>query len=365
MSGQRVIALLGRPDAPTDAVEEYCRYLGEALMAEDFELVIERVAWHESGWTRATSALRHRAKGWRGAWVLVQYTALAWSARGFPLRFPRVLKTLKAAGVRVGVVFHDIEPFDGTRLIDRVRRRAQLHVMRKALRLSEATVFTVPIEKISWAKDQSGKGCFIPVGANLPASVEANPRKGISRDGTLSVVVFGITGGESGRWEIENIVEAVRFAASRVGNLRLTVLGRNAQSAEAELRKRFGDSAVELHVLGVLRGEDVLDRLSVSDVLLFVRGPISTRRGSAIAGIACGLPVIAFEGSETAAPITEAGLALFSPQRKGDLGNVLLRVLEDEHYRASLAQRSRLAQRQYFSWHAIAERYAEFLRREK
>jgi len=75
--------------------------------------------------------------------------------------------------------------------------------------------------------------------------------------------------------------------------------------------------------------------------------------------------VIAFEGPETAAPIIEAGLALFSPQRKGDLGDVLLRVLKDEHYRASLAQRSWLAQRKYFSWHVIAARYAEFMRREK
>jgi len=365
MSGQRVIALLGRPDAPTDAVEEYCRYLGEALMAKDFDLTIERVAWPESGWTRAASALRRRARGWGGAWVLVQYTALAWSTRGFPFRFPRVLKTLKAAGVRVGVVFHDIEPFSGKRLVDGVRRRAQLHVMRKALGLSEAAVFTVPMENVSWIKRQAGKGWFIPVGANLPVSDEATSRKGISTGGKLSVAVFGITGGPSRSWEIENIVEAVRFAASRVGNLRLIVLGRNAPSAEAELRHRFRDSSVELHVLGVLPGEGVVRTLSVSDVLLFVRGPISTRRSSAIAGIACGLPVIAFEGPETAAPITEAGLALFSPQKKGDLKDVLLRVLEDEHYRASLAQRSWLAQRQYFSWHAIAARYAEFLRREK
>ena len=365
MSGQRVIALLGRPDAPTDAVEQYCRYLGEALIAEDFELVIERVAWPESGWTRLAGALCRRARGWRGAWVLVQYTALAWSARGFPLRFPQVLKTLKATGVHVGVVFHDIEPFNGTRLIDGVRRRAQLHVMRKALRLSDAAVFTVPMGNISWINSQAGKGCFIPVGANLPASGEATSRKGISTGGKLSVAVFGITGGPSGSWEIENIVEAVRFASSRVGNLRLIVLGRNAQSAEAELRNRFRDCTVELHVLGVLPGEDVVRTLSVSDVLLFLRGPISTRRSSAIAGIACGLPVIAFEGPETAAPITEAGLALFSPQKKGDLKDVLLRILEDEHYRASLAQRSWLAQRQYFSWRAIAARYAELLRREK
>jgi len=365
MSGKRVIALLGRPDAPTDAVEEYCRYLGEALMAEGFELVIERVAWAESGWARAASALRRRAREWREEWVLVQYTALAWSNRGFPLRFPQILKILKAAGARVGVVFHDIEPYSGKRVIDQLRRGAQLRAMRKALRLCDAAVFTVPMEKISWIKRQPGKGCFIPVGANLPTSGEANSRKGILTGGRLSVAVFGITGGEAGRKEIENIVEAVRFAASRVGNLRLIVLGRGAQSAEAELRKRFCDSAVELHVLGVLSAEDVARSLSDSDVLLFVRGHISTRRGSAIAGIACGLPVVAFEGPETAAPITEAGLALFLPQRKGDLGDVLVRVLEDEHYRASLAQRSWLAQRQYFSWQAIAARYAEFMRGEK
>ncbi len=365
MSGQRVIALLGRRDASTEAVEEYCRYLGEALLAEGFELILERVAWPERGWARAASALRRRTKGWRGAWVLVQYTALAWSQRGFPLRFPHILRTLKAAGVRVAVVFHDAEPCSGTRGIDGVRRRAQLHVMRKALRFCEMAVFTVPFDKVSWSKHPSGKGCFIPLGANLPTASEANSRKGLSMGGKLSVAVFGISGGESGRWEIENIAEAVRFAASRVGNLRLIVLGRNAQSAEAELSKRFRDSRVELHVLGVLPGEDVVRTLSVSDVLLCVRGPISTRRRSAIAGIACGLPVIAFEGPETAAPITEAGLALFSPQRKGDLGDVLLRVLEDEHCRASLAQRSWLAQRQYFSWHAIAVRYAEFMRREK
>jgi hypothetical protein len=40
-------------------------------------------------------------------------------------------------------------------------------------------------------------------------------------------------------------------------------------------------------------------------------------------------------------------------------------VLQDEHYRASLAQRSWLAQAQYFSWHAIARRYAKLLRDEK
>jgi glycosyltransferase involved in cell wall biosynthesis len=365
MSGQRIIALLGKADAPTDAVEEYCRYLGEALEQQGFDLLIERARWDENGWASANRAARRHARNWRETWVMVQYTTLAWSSRGFPLRFPRILKTLKTAGARVAVVYHDAEPHQGTRVIDRVRRRGQILVMREALRLSDVAVFTVPMEKSSWLKAQSAKTIFIPVGANFPTTSEAVSRKGIATDEKLGIAVFGITGGDEGRKEIEEIVGAVRFAAARVRDLRLIVLGRNSKDSEAELRKRLDDTKVELHVMGVLPSEDVVRSLSLSDVLLFVRGPISTRRSSAIAGIACGLPVIAFEGPETAAPITEAGLALYSPQRKGDLGDTLVRVLQDEHFRAGLGQKSWVAQQQYFSWTAIAEQYARFLRKEK
>src|SRR5438552_840827 len=62
MNGQRVIALLGRSDAPTDAVEEYCRYLGEAMAAEGFELIIERVAWpQEPAWQRMLHSRRSQS----------------------------------------------------------------------------------------------------------------------------------------------------------------------------------------------------------------------------------------------------------------------------------------------------------------
>src|SRR6267378_1530395 len=359
---QNCLAILGKQDAPTDAVEEYCNYLGKALQVQGYDLKIERVPWEKHGWAAALRGLRRRARRLRGMWVLVQYTALAWSARGFPMRFLRILKTLKAAGARVAVVYHDVEPYPGTRVIDRLRRRVQLRVMREAFRVSDAAVFTVSPEKLSWPKNSLSKIFFIPVGANLPTSGEVASRKNISTDEKLSIAVFGITGGNAGKKEVENIVEAVRFAASQVGNLRLIVLGRNSRSAEGELKALLNGSEVELHVLGVLSGEDVARALSVSDVLLFVRGHISTRRGSAIAGIACGLPVIAFEGAETSPPITEAGLALYSPDRKADLGDVLVRVLRDEHCRTSLAQRSWLAHAQYFSWRAIAARYAEFMK---
>ncbi len=361
MSGRRIIALLGRRDAPTDAVEEYCQFLGDALEQEGYDLTMERVNWSEENYSAALAVLKRKARGWKGLWVLVQYTALAWSARGFSSRFRNVLKILQDSGAFVVVVFHDVEPYPGKRIVDRVRRRSQLRTMRKALEMSEVAVLTVPAGKLSWIKSHSAKTVFIPVGANLPVSTTASVREPIPRDGRLGIAVYGVTGGKPGIEEVKHITEAVRFAAARVGPVRLIVLGRNSRDAEGALQNGLTGVDVELTVMGVLPGEDVVRCLSLCDVLLFVRGQISTRRGSAIAGIACGLPVVAFAGPETAPPITEAGIALYAPDREGALGEVLAKVLSDQHYRATLAKQSLLAQREYFSWRAIAKSYTELL----
>lgn len=361
MIREGAIALLGRADTPTDGVEEYCLHLGDALRERGISLAIERVLWAERGWKRAMRSLRRRAKSWHGMWVLVQYTALAWSERGFPLRLLRVLRILRRAGARIGVVYHDVEPFTGPRFIDRLRHGAQLHVMRRAMDASEIAVFTVPMEKLSWMQPHYTQAVFIPVGANLPVAGGVSSRKSGASDGRLNIAVFSVTGGNFLQREVGEITEALRFASSRVKNAKLIVFGRHSEDAEGELRKRLDGVPVEIQVLGLLTDDDVVRTMSNCDLLLFVRGPISTRRGSAIAGIACGLPVIAAEGPETSSLIKDAGVAFYSPQKKGDLGEVLLHVLEDEHYRASLAQRSWIAQQRFFSWKVIAARYAEFL----
>jgi glycosyltransferase involved in cell wall biosynthesis len=359
---QKCVALLGRRDTPTDAVEEYCRFLAAALTVHGYEMEIARVAWAERGWAAALAELKRDALGWRGAPVLVQYTALAWSRRGFPLRVLRVLDILRDAGARVGVVFHDAEPFAGARVVDRLRRRAQLRVMREALRRARPVIFTLALDHVSWLPKQFGGAKFIPVGANLPevAGLSRGPRVGAG-DAGLTVAVFGVTGGAHGQAEIREIVESVRFAAERVRNLRLVVMGRNAQSAEQDFQRALRGAAVELRVLGVLPAAEIAEVMCQASVLLFVRGEISTRRGSAIAGIACGLPIVAFAGAETASPITEAGLALYWREQGGDLSRVLLKVLAEPEYRASLAARSRAAQERYFSWSAIAAAYVQTL----
>lgn len=353
-----VIALLGRKDEPTDAVEDYCRYLGTALHSHDIELEIRRVPWETRGWSQSLTALRLRAADWRDRWVLVQYTALAWSSRGIPQNFMRALNILKSAGARIGIVFHDVEPFSGTRLIDSVRRFVQVRTMRHALSFADLAVFPVPPEKLSWPPAVPAQAAFVPVGPNLP--IPAAPMAH-SHDVVPTIGVFSITGGESGTRETQIILSAVRHAAQELGKLRLSIFGRHAELRETELREGLCDLPVELSVEGVVEPAHVVQKLFACDVLLFVRGSISSRRSSAIAGIACGLPVIAFSGFETAKPITDAGVVLVSPDQPSQLSAALVHVLSDSRYREDLAARSRAAYRAHFDWSSIAARFTDLI----
>ncbi len=89
--------------------------------------------------------------------------------------------------------------------------------------------------------------------------------------------------------------------------------------------------------------------MSSCDVVLLVRGVISSRHGSAIAGISCGLRVSAFDGYGTASAITEAGVVFGDPKRQRGSGEALPKVLSNERYRASHAACGRGAQEKYFS----------------
>jgi glycosyltransferase involved in cell wall biosynthesis len=361
-----VVLLLGRKDEPTDAVEEYCRYLCEALALSGRSVKgeIVRVPWNERSWANALEELKRSAQAWRGRWVFLQYTALAWSERGFPRRALSVLRTLRGAGVRVGVVFHDVEPFAGTRAVDRLRRRVQLGVMRKMLMAADVGVFTVSLKVVSWL-GSAANAVFVPVGANLPeahagVAVESDTKSESRRDGgVMRIAIYGITGGAAGNDECAEIARAAGLAAERGAKLELHAFGRGAAERETELRDKLKGAAVTLRCEGLLTAERVAAAIRAADATLFVRGPISSRRGSAIAGIACGKPVIAYRGRETALPITEAGVVLVDRKNEAELGEAILRVATDRGFRDELSEQSRRAQEMFFSWRAIAERYIE------
>jgi hypothetical protein len=360
LSGEQATLLLGRRDEPTDGVADYCDNLRKHGAACGLDFEIAKVDWAEKGWRAALGELREAAAAWRGRSVLLQYTTLAWSRRGFPLRAPHVLDVLRNCGARPGVVFHDLVALPGNGMVGNARQYCHLSVLRKLYERSELAVFTLPLQKLSWLPAHREKATFIPVGANCP---ELPCHNFFENHNAKTIAVYGVTGGAQILLEVADIAFVVKQVCQSGQTLRLIMFGRGSLESESALRKELTDVNVEIEILGLVSPEEVTATLARADVLLFVRGQISSRRGSAIAGIACGLPIVCYSGPETDWPVTEAGiLAAPSGDRKA-LARALENVLSDAALRYALAERSCNAQLKYFSWNAISRLFLDSLGR--
>lgn len=354
-----IIAVLGRRDLPTDAVEDYSRLLGCVFTDRGIRFALERVAWDE-GWLGALMSLWRGSVDWKGDWALVQYTALAWSRRGFPLLFPLVLWVLKLRGARTVVVFHDSKPYPGRRLIDRVRQVCQCMVMRCAYRSTEATILTIPLEHVPWLPSQHSRANFIPVCPTLPV-VGASKHSPRAREEAKTITVLAITASGDINGEISSIALAARRAADRLPHVRLVTVGRGSAQSESKLRDALRGSSVEFGALGVLPAEEVSQVIAGSDVSLFVRSPITTQRSSAMASIANGVPLVAYADADVPTPLAAAGIVCVPFGDREKLAEATVRVLTDPKLWADLHERSRLAYQKYFSRESVASRFLEVL----
>ncbi|HEV2523218.1 MAG TPA: glycosyltransferase [Candidatus Acidoferrales bacterium] len=361
-----LVALLGRRDEPTDGVEDYCVCLGKALARGGISFELARVHWAERGWLAALRRMWRESADWRGRWVFVQYTALGWSRRGFPLGFLPVLFVLRRRKLSTAVVFHDAAAYPGTRCIDRVRRAIQQLVMKKtAARVDRIILPAASDNNLVWLKCRQGKTIFIPVGSNIPAPPQGQERNADDRDSvsrqSKMVAVFGITPGERGEREITDIRETMKAAVLCVPGVRLCVFGRGTREAEPMLRQFFEATGVEVSVLGLLPAAQIGEILSRADVQVDVRDRISSRRGSVVAGIVCGTPVVGFESAETDGAIRGAGVALVPPGDVKALTAAVSRILSDDVFREELRLRNRIASQKFFSWEAISDQLLDAL----
>lgn len=354
------IALLGKRDTPTDGVEDYCTFLGKALAARGIELKQRRVAWVENGWLRAVRHLRRESVNWRGTWVLIQYTALGWSRRGFPFFVVGVLSALQRDGARVVVVFHESNRQRGSRWIDRIRGACQDWVIRKLYRGATKAVFTLPLEAVSWLPKDSDKAAFIPIGANIPERLDRSWKLRPS-DQAKTVIVFGVTGVPRAVGEVKEIAAVMREVAKILPALRLVVVGRGALEVRGPIKEALAGSGIEIVVRGVLPAEEVACEFERADVLLFVRGAVTPQRGSAIAAIACGVPLVGYADGKARGPLEGAGIEWSDRDDRKSFVRALVRVLSDAGRWTELHERNIQVQRNHFSWARIAERYVGVL----
>ena len=363
-----LVALLGRRDEPTDGVEDciVLRLAGRALAERGVRIDVVRVPWAELGWVAALRWLWRKSEKWRGHWVMLQYTALEWSLHGFPLGLLLVLFPLWHRKLRIAVVFHDAGPYAGTRWVDRLRRATQRFVMRRTAAQADRVILPVSSDHLAWLTCQPSKVVFVPVGSNIPAPPGARnagmDARVTGRRGTKIVAVFGITPGDRGEQEMADIREVMEVAAQGTAPIQLCAFGRGTKEAEPELMRVFQATGIQVSVLGLLPAAQIGEILSQADLQIDVRSRISSRRGSVIAGIVCGTPVVGFESMETDDAIRESGVILVPPGDIRALTAAVTRILSDDAFRDELRLRNRLASQKYFSWDAISDQLLRALR---
>ena len=355
------IALLGRGEAIADGVQDYCKQLAGALEQHGVELNLVRVDWAGKGWWSALRELRRECKAWRGQWILLQFTALAWSRHGIPLGALAVLAIVRRSGARCAVVYH--EPFspEATSWLDHVRYTFQEWTIRKIYDSAMKNIFPEPLPRIRWLRRNASEARFIPIGANIPERCPAVNARLSESNGTKTVVVFCLTGMPYLRDELKDISDAARKAIEDGARFRLLFLGRGTSEAHEEITRSFRELPVDVSSLGVLDAAQVSDVLAQSDAMLCVRGRVYHRRGSAIAGIACGLPIVGYAGETNGTPLDNAGLVLVPYRDAKAAGAALSRVLQDADFHRELQEKSMRAQQQYFSWTLIASAFVDFL----
>ncbi len=100
-----LIALLGRTSKPACGIDDYCSFLGKGFAGQNIVLERVQVSWAEHGWIPALLDLWRKSASWKGKWVLLQYTAGAWSRFGFPFAALAVSMILRQTGARRAIHF--------------------------------------------------------------------------------------------------------------------------------------------------------------------------------------------------------------------------------------------------------------------
>lgn len=352
-----MIALLGREQHSVCGVRDYCEHLAVALAHRGVPLTLQHIAWPRRTWLRAFYDLLARPGGWRDERVLLQYTALSWSRFGVPLPFVVVALLLRLCGADLTVIFHDSLPHPGSLLRTRIRRRGQVAAMRTAYRIAARSVLTIPLRSAWWLPNVK-KAVTIPVGSNVAPSEWLGPAGRLPPMEPV-VAVFSVTPGKGAAHELHHIAQSIDIARASIAGVRVVFFGGGTGEIAKLIASRM--TGVPTEILGIIAPDRAHDVMLKARAALFVRGPITGGRTTAIAAIAAGTPLVGYAGNETGHPVTEAGVRLVSEGRAELLGKELTEVLCNNELWTELHRRSRAAVVSHFSWRAIANSLLEAL----
>lgn len=375
---QNELALLTAEYAPVQGgIGDYTRLLASALRAEHIpaqvwtghqgagdgvpRVVLELPVWNWQVWGRMLAAVHER----KPAIVHIQYQTGAYGMHPAINLLPAVLRRLPEPPAIV-VTAHDLLPPYLFPKAGPVRHA----VTGRLLKDADAVVTTNDDDYAKLSAGQFGRIrrlVQIPIGTNIqPVAV---PERGILRarlglpEGPI-VAFFGLISQSKG-------LETLLDAAIRLPDVHLLIIGGDSPAAfdrdyAGHIRQRLREPALAGRVTatGHLGDSDASAYLSVADVIAlpFADGA-SYRRGSVLAALAHGTPLVTTHPSSPMSPPLRDGYEalLVPPGDAPALASALSRALHTAPLRATLRRES-LALAAQFGWPAIARQHIDLYR---
>jgi len=229
--------------------------------------------------------------------LLIQWVPHAFGRRSLNLGFCRWVRRRGRKGDVVDLMVH--EPFLAFREGSiRQDAAAAVHRVMVGLLLSVARRVWVSIPAWSgrlkpWTFGRQVEFCWLPVPSNIPMVSDAAQVAGVRADvgGGAPILVghFSTYGAHTLR-DLDAVVPPLLAA---LGDARLVLLGRGGEPVAATLGKRLGAEASRIVATGSLDATRLSCHLQACDLLLqpYPDGA-STRRGTLMAALAHGLPVV-------------------------------------------------------------------------
>jgi glycosyltransferase involved in cell wall biosynthesis len=233
--------------------------------------------------------------------LLVQYVPHAFGYKAMNVWLPLWLK-LRGRQEHIWVMFHEVciswgwpKSFKQFILGGVTRLMARL-----TCRAAERAFISIPKWEALLPAPRLARQrpTWLPVPSNIhtrvdPALRQATRARLALAPGQLVIGHFGTVGGGVASLLTDPFVGLLRADVRRLGLL----MGHSSKDYAEDLRRRYPDLGARLRATGSLEGGALATHLSVCDLLLqpYPDG-VTTRRGSLMAGLALGLPIVTTEG---------------------------------------------------------------------
>ncbi len=211
------------------------------------------------------------------------------------------------------------------------------------LRAARRVWVSIPAWEGCWRPYAVGKSipfCWLPVPSTIPLVDDAESVRVIRArclgPGGLLIGHFGTSGGQIAEVLMALVPQLLGDHLDRV----MLFLGRDSERLRQEMINRHPDLVNRVFASGVLAAADVSRHLSACDVMLqpYPDG-VSSRRTSAMAALAHGLPIVTTSGRLTEPLWAESEAVALAPV--GDIASFVKRV---ERLLAEPVERRRIAQ---------------------